>query len=138
MNLPALKWCRTMRIPFYKFVFLLTAIATGTLRAEGFTCSGTEPFWDLEIGDGSYRLKESGGNRSVTLRRVTPESAQGMAKDYVLVYRTRSVDEPSEHMTIVLQKSDDSSCSDGMSEGGHPYYAVVVTQHRVLSGCCSK
>jgi len=41
-------------------------------------------------------------------------------------------------VTLVIQKSLESKCSDGMSETNFPFYIVVITRRNVLTGCCEK
>jgi uncharacterized membrane protein len=106
--------------------------------ADPFKCGGTEPFWDLSISDREISYESSSLASSFKLEPTAPESARGAAADYVLVYRTRIVGVRDEPVTLVLQKSLESKCSDGMSETRFPFYVVFITRRNVLTGCCMK
>jgi uncharacterized membrane protein len=62
----------------------------------------------------------------------------GTAEDYVRVYRTKIAGQTTEPVTVVLQKSGSSECSDDMSETKYAYYAIVIMGQSVLRGCCNK
>ena len=121
-----------------KYVPALAAllISSSAGLAHDFKCIGTEPFWGLTISDRQIRF--SSPDDGFDLAPVEPSSARGMAEDYVLVYRTHKTAEPSEPVTVVLQKSPSSQCSDGMSDTSYPYYGVLVTREAVFAGCCQK
>jgi uncharacterized membrane protein len=118
----------------YALALAAVCVASSPGLAQDVKCSGTEPFWDLTINDRQIRF--SSPENSFDMTPVQPSAARGMAQDYVLVYRTRASTDRNAPVTIVLQKSPSSQCSDGMSDTSHPYYAVVVTPRAVFAGCC--
>jgi uncharacterized membrane protein len=121
--------------------FLLSVgvcFCTAAADADQFKCGGTEPFWNLSISDHAIRYESASLNSSFNLEPTAPESARGAAADYVLVYRTRIIATRDEPVTLVLQKSLESKCSDGMSETNFPFYIVGITRRTVLTGCCDK
>lgn len=119
----------------HALALIAICVSSSAGLAHDFKCVGTEPFWGLTIND--RQIHFSSPDSEFDLRPAQPSSARGMAEDYVLVYRTQKVtaDEP---VTIVLQKSLNSQCSDGMSDTSYPYYGVLVTGESVFSGCCQK
>lgn len=115
---------------------MMIAAVPATCLAQPFKCGGTEPFWSLDIRERSISYKSPSFESHFDLEATMPDSARGMAADYVLVYRTHIVGAVSEPVTIVLQKAAESRCSDGMSDASYPFYVVLITRRNVLSGCC--
>lgn len=120
----------------HALALLAICVSSSAGLAHDFKCFGTEPFWDLTINDRQIRYSTPGSSSELT--PTQPTSARGMAEDYVLVYRTRTATGSKEPVTIVLQKSVSSECSDGMSDFSYPYYGVLVSDREVLAGCCRK
>ncbi len=96
-------------------------------------CSGTEPFWSLDLaGDDSAVFAEPGGGEHL-LSRQWERSAEGAPPmDFVAVLAgTRA------SLTAVISRE---SCSDGMSDRPYGLRARVATDgalgRRLLRGCC--
>jgi uncharacterized membrane protein len=80
---------------------------------------GTEPFWDLEIGQ-SLTFTDRGNNVSVVQR--TPQPINGTAGE---IYRTQRLEVNIVH----------SRCSDGMSDRTYPDTVQVYVDGRQYRGC---
>lgn len=117
-------------------IAMLSAVMPLEAHATSYSCGGAEPFWSMDISESAISYQSASFESKFNLDPVTPDSARGAASDYVLVYRTHIVNAPSEPVTIVLQRSLESKCSDSMSEPNYPFYIVMITRRNVLSGCC--
>jgi uncharacterized membrane protein len=120
---------------------LAVAALTGTVTAAqaDFVCTGTEPFWKLEIRDKGVVLQDGNkltGQSKLTLKSVTPRLAAGAAPDSVMVFEAASSEKSARPVTIVVQKREESKCSNGLSDPIYPYDVIVVTQRVVFVGCC--
>ena len=107
--------------------------------AADFTCTGTEPFWKLEIRDKGVVLQDGNkvsGRSKLSLKNVTPRSAEGVPPDTVMVFEAGGSGRNAKPITIVVQKRDETKCSNGMSDPIFPYDVIVVTQRVVFIGCC--
>jgi uncharacterized membrane protein len=107
--------------------------------AADFTCTGTEPFWKLEIKDSGVLLQDGNkvsGQSKLALKSVKPRLAEGAAPDTVMVYEAGGNERNAKPMTIVVQKREETKCSNGMSDPIFPYDVIVVTQRAVFVGCC--
>jgi len=80
---------------------------------------GTEPFWDLEIGQ-NLTFTDRGNNVSVV--QQTPQPINGTAGP---IYRTQRLEVNITH----------TSCSDGMSERTYPDTVQVYVDGRQYRGC---
>jgi heat shock protein HslJ/uncharacterized membrane protein len=80
---------------------------------------GTEPFWDLEIGQ-NLTFTDRGNNVSVVQR--TPQPINGTAGE---IYRTQRLEVNIVH----------SPCSDGMSDRTYPDTVQVYVDGRQYRGC---
>jgi uncharacterized membrane protein len=80
---------------------------------------GTEPFWDLEIGQ-SLTFTDRGNNMSVV--QPTPRPINGTAGE---IYRTQRLEVNIVH----------SRCSDGMSDRTYPDTVQVYVDGRQYRGC---
>jgi uncharacterized membrane protein len=92
-------------------------------------CSGTEPFWGIEVTDTHLSVNMMDGPRysvPVTFRQTSANNATiaviaGVAG--------------TNNTQAFMQKVE--SCSDGMSDTNYPYsITAVLNNQRVLSGCC--
>lgn len=92
-------------------------------------CSGTEPFWGIEVTDTNVSVNMMDGPRynvPVTFRQT---SANNMT---IAVIAGAA---GTNNTQAFLQKVD--SCSDGMSDTNYPYsVTAVLNNQRVVSGCC--
>ncbi len=80
---------------------------------------GTEPFWDLEIGQ-NLTFTDRGNNVSVV--QPTPQPINGTAGE---IYRTQRLEVNIVH----------SRCSDGMSDRTYPDTVQVYVDGRQYRGC---
>lgn len=80
---------------------------------------GTEPFWDLEIGQ-NLTFTDRGNNISVV--QATPRPINGTAGE---IYRTQRLEVNITH----------TRCSDGMSERSYPDTVNVYVDGRQYRGC---
>lgn len=107
--------------------------------ATDFTCTGTEPFWKLEIRDKGVVLQDGNkvsGQSKLSLKSVKPRLAEGAPPDTVMVFEAGGSERNARPMTIVVQKREETKCSNGMSDPIFPYDVIVVTQRAVFVGCC--
>jgi uncharacterized membrane protein len=107
--------------------------------AADFTCTGTEPFWKLEIRDKGVVLQDGNkvsGQSKLSLKSVKPRAAEGVPPDTVMVFEAGGNERNAKPMTIVVQKREETKCSNGMSDPIFPYDVIVVTQRVVFIGCC--
>ena len=122
------------------------AVTLGTLclssliaEAADFTCTGTEPFWKLEIRDKGILLQDGNkitGQSKLNLKSVKPRTAEGAPPDSVMIYEAGSSEKGAKPMTIVVQKREETKCSNGMYDPVFPYDVIVITQRTVFMGCC--
>jgi uncharacterized membrane protein len=107
-------------------------------RAD-FVCTGTEPFWKLEIREKGVVLQDGNkvsGQSKLTLKSVKPRLAEGASPESVMVFEAGGSEKNARPITIVVQKREESKCSNGMSDPIYPYDVIVVTQRVVFVGCC--
>ena len=90
------------------------------------TCTGTEPFWGMNVGYGFAEFEFDGNKSKIALdepytpaARPTPWLFQVHAKPGFLL----------------LGKPDDK-CSDGMSDNTYPYSMLVRAGDAFMEGCC--
>ncbi len=90
------------------------------------SCSGTEPFWSVEMGYGR-------GDADLSFA----DTKQVLALDAPVVARARpdlwSVSSVKGRDFLLIEKT---VCSDGMSDRGYPYTVAVHIGANLLSGCC--
>jgi len=117
----------------------LVCLPVAIAHAENFTCSGTEPFWQLTINDSTILLQDGNkvtGQSKLTLKSVKPRPAAGAPPSAVQVFEATSGGRNGTSMTIVVQKREETKCSNGMSDPIYPYDVIVVTPKIVFMGCC--
>ena len=108
--------------------------------AATLTCTGTEPFWQLTINDSTILLQDGNkvtGQSKLTLKSVKPRPAAGAPPGAVQVYEATTGGRNGAAMTIVVQKREETKCSNGMSDPIYPYDVIVVTPRVVFMGCCA-
>jgi uncharacterized membrane protein len=114
-------------------------LSTAAAEAQIFTCTGTEPFWQLTIKDSTILLQDGNklsGQSKLTLKAVKPRTALGAPPSAVQVFEASTGERNAKPMTIVVQKREESRCSNGMSDPIYPYDVIVVTPRVVFMGCC--
>ena len=123
-------------ISAFGLFFFFTAIA----QAENFICSGTEPFWQLKIDDKTILLQDGNklsGQSKLTLKSVKPRPAAGAPPSAVQVYEANTSERDAKPVLIVMQRREETKCSNGMSDPIYPYDVIVVTPRVVFMGCCA-
>jgi uncharacterized membrane protein len=104
------------------------AVAVPVPALAGFTCSGTEPFWDLSANKGIAIESPEGGKRNYAKASL---SWAGTTR----IYKAKKSGLPA--ITVAIRV--DRSCSDGMSDDVYPYAVrVSVPGENTLNGCCRK
>lgn len=92
-------------------------------------CTGTEPFWNIEITDKQLKVKMMDGPRY-----VVPVSFRQTSANNRTIAVIAGANGTNSAQTF-LQKTD--NCSDGMSDTNYPYSITgVVNGRQVISGCC--
>jgi uncharacterized membrane protein len=90
-------------------------------------CSGTEPFWGLELSysraDVHFAFSEEDFSTGFSLP-ISPANRTN------IWLRTR-FDFESDFLVLEAQ-----TCSDGMSERSYPYSILVKLEENLLGGCC--
>jgi uncharacterized membrane protein len=117
----------------------LACLAVSFAHAENFTCSGTEPFWQLTINESTILLQDGNkvtGQSKLTLKSVKPRPAAGAPPSAVQVFEAMTPEKNGKPVTIVVQKREETKCSNGMSDPIYSYDVIVVTPRVVFMGCC--
>lgn len=108
-------------------------LAYGTTSAQRrlpvrLTCTGTEPFWSVEIGYGRADTNFNLGQTKGRIALAAPISASGR---------------PGLWLHSALDRRDPSSflieakaCSDGMSDRRYAFSVAARMGDRLYSGCC--
>jgi uncharacterized membrane protein len=121
-------------------VLAIAALGASSMSARAdFVCTGTEPFWKLEISERGVVLQDGNkvsGQSKLTLKSVKPRLAEGAPPDAVMIFEAGGSEKSARPITIVVQKREESKCSNGMSDPIYPYDVIVVTQRVVFMGCC--
>ncbi len=126
--------------------FVLTFILCQGLFAEtnrkpnsvrrGFACSGTEPFYSLDIAGGKAVLKEAADeeNQTKTYDVQGPIDAHGTASNNSFAFRSN---DGKVVISIMSSRFVGAKCTDGMSDKEYRYHMMYVSDSGVLTGCCS-
>ena len=119
----------------------LGAVCLCTLFAQAadLTCVGTKPFWKLEVTNSEISFEDGNkvsGFADLELKAVKPRVAAGAPPDAVRVYETKTGGKRGTAMTIIVQKREETKCSDNLSDPIYPYDAIVITPRTVFMGCC--
>ena len=123
----------------FVWVLGLVCLPVAIAHAENFTCSGTEPFWQLTINDSTILLQDGNkvtGQSKLTLKSVKPRPAAGAPPSVVQVFEAMTPEKNGKPVTIVVQKREETKCSNGMSDPIYAYDVIVVTPRVVFIGCC--
>jgi uncharacterized membrane protein len=116
----------------FGLAFMVSAGAHAEIK--GLVCTGTEPFFSVNIDVQSKKLTYSAPeNVKGTIFSVTdPLQAQGLQKAKVMVFK----DQRSDMTATVISDSIAGACSDGMSENQYAYHLVFTKGNSVKYGCC--
>ena len=125
------KWNGAVTAVFFLGLSLLGSSA----QAARLKCSGTEPFWNVQVEDKSIRVELS-GEKAVRYFGVQVREAAGVSPGYSFKVEG-SRDKGARRVSLVVIRDSAESCSDGMSEEKLPYQVQVEVGGVLLSGCCS-
>ena len=90
--------------------------------------SGTEPFWSMVVAKPQIRFQSMDGD-TLLFDYQAPRQASARPADYVQVFELEG------QQQLVLRKTTDCPCSDGMSSKEYPYQATLILKNKVLEGC---
>ncbi|RPJ74481.1 MAG: hypothetical protein EHM20_10525 [Alphaproteobacteria bacterium] len=112
-----------------KMIALLALTSSlSSMAASDYTCSGTEPFWNLKLEGSKMTFSAAMEDESTTVNEVISRTgAAGMALDFAFVAKTEDA-----AATIIT-----GECSDGMSDAIYSNHIVYTTGDLVLYGCCN-
>jgi uncharacterized membrane protein len=103
------------------------------------TCTGTEPFWKLEIWKEELYFQDGNklsGHSELELKEVKLRNAIGAQPDALRIYETKTPGKRGVPVTVILQKREETKCSTSLSDPSFPYDAIVITPRAVFMGCC--
>jgi uncharacterized membrane protein len=103
------------------------------------TCTGTEPFWQLEIWKDELYFQDGNkvsGHSELELKEVKQRSVTGAPSDTVRIYETNTGGKRGVPVTVILQKREETKCSNSLSDPVFPWDAIVITPRAVFMGCC--
>ncbi len=91
------------------------------------TCSGTEPFWGIELSYSRADAHFVFSDTAFTTGFAPPVSPAARTDQFLFAER----DDPADFLLIAPE-----ACSDGMSDNVHPYSISARLEGNVLAGCC--
>lgn len=107
-------------------------MVSGAQLPAGLVCAGTEPFWTMNLSEGSAGYSEASGAFHTFSLRGT-RVADGQARFPVQVDFAGS----TAAATLLVRPAQ---CSDGMSDRGYPWqvdmFLNTAEGGRLLTGCC--
>jgi uncharacterized membrane protein len=110
-------------------------LAASPAAAVEFKCSGTEPFWGMEIGGTVAKFTSPEDTVDTPIRVKKTRTGANTGADYLTVFEGRIGKARGRPMTVVVRGD---ACSDGMSDDTYSHAAVLITPSRVYAGCCTK
>ena len=121
-----------------RLVFVLSGLflsSASFAAIKGYVCTGTEPFFSLDINATSGKLHyTSPENEKGILYSVTsPLQARGIQEGNVVVFKGKKSDISA---TLLSSTIAGKTCSDGMSDNEYSYHLVYTTHQTVMYGCC--
>jgi uncharacterized membrane protein len=93
-------------------------------------CSGTEPFWGVEVGYGRANADLAFEQRRTRLALATP--IQAAARPHLWLLPSANARDPASFLLVERRV-----CSDGMSERSYPFTVSLRIAGTLLAGCCS-
>ena len=91
------------------------------------TCSGTEPFWGIELSYSRADAHFVFSDTAFTTGFAPPVSPAARTDQFLFAER----DDSADFLLIAPE-----ACSDGMSDNVHPYSISARLEGNVLAGCC--
>ena len=111
-------------------IILLTSL-TGLVQASDvpqFRCTGSEPFWDLQIN-----------NQGILTKTDTPDGNEEVYNKTKLTKNDLSsieIEASNEGNSSLNLKIVKETCDDGMREEIFPYSVQVKNNGKTFKGCC--
>ena len=90
--------------------------------------SGTEPFWSLILARPRSMYTSADGD-TLFFDFKEARSASARPKEYVQVF------DLGDEQKLVLRKTNNCPCTDGMSNKTYPYQATLILAEKILEGC---
>lgn len=101
-------------------------------------CTGTEPFWGVEVSGNTVKLRtpEMGANQSKSYWDARSTNAAGVPAGsgfQVQASRNRG----AEKILLSVVRAPNNSCSDNMSDRKYSHHVLVSLENGTLyKGCC--
>lgn len=97
-----------------------------------FWCSGTEPFWSLQISQAEKALflKDIGSEICKTFDWAAPTISGN-----TITWTVKNHMDPNETMKVTVVQE---ACSDGMSDMQYDYSSTLILGSQILEGCAVK
>jgi len=121
---------------FAAFLISASALLPSKGMEEAYSCSGTEPFWSMQIENSAATLTD---HADMSLQYSPLTVMQSTNDGRVKTLRYNSNDTPDVVMT--LEQTD--NCSDGMSDKNYAYRLIYSgpfydQKNAALAGCCTR
>jgi uncharacterized membrane protein len=116
-------------------VLLSLPLAASEASAYRLQCSGTEPFWGIQVEDQHVTVQLE-GEKNVRYFGVRTRESAGMAAGYSFKIEA-SRGRGAKRVSLAVLRDSRDQCSDGMSEREYPYHVQADVDGMLLSGCCS-
>ena len=111
--------------------YLAFGASSGKQLPALLNCSGTEPFWAINLAPGRANADLNFLNRRFALRITRAASAMNRTDIWIVKSRDARTE-----ISLIVHKE---SCSDGMSDRNYPYSAVaLVPGADIVAGCCAQ
>eukprot|EP00439_Symbiodinium_sp_Y106_P089588 s1_g2124.t1 len=112
--------------------YLTPTQGTGALFREPLACSGTEPFWALQLNGTRGDFDSLAEGKSV-IEFQTSRSAHGVP----IVWSFRGTTKPAQSPAFALLE-ETNQCSDGMSDLAYKYsIRIDIKDGPFYAGCCN-
>ncbi len=112
--------------------YLAPAGRKASLFREPLTCSGTEPFWALQLTGARGDFDSLAAGKSI-IEFQTSRSAHGVP----IVWSFRGTTEPAQSPVFALLE-ETNQCSDGMSDLAYKYsIRIDIKDGPFYAGCCN-
>ncbi len=90
------------------------------------TCTGTEPFWSMNVGYGFAAMEFNGDKSKIALDE--PETPAARPQPWLIAVHGKP--------GFLLVGKPEKKCSDGMSDNTYPYSMLVRAGDVFAEGCC--
>ncbi len=120
---------------FALLVLASLSFSAAEANAYRLQCSGTEPFWGIQVEDQHIAMSLD-GEKSINYFGVRTREAAGMAAGYSFKIEA-SRGRGAQKVSLSILRDSADQCSDGMSDRQYPYHVQADVNGMILSGCCS-